>query len=99
MLEGTRWESILILGLVFLAFGWLMARYININKFSLQGMYRNRLIRAYLVASNTGRKPHDFTGFVQSDNFQMHCLDPVLKPFHLVNVTLNLVSSKRLDWQ
>jgi hypothetical protein len=99
ILEGTRWESILILGLGFLAFGWLMARYININKFSLQGMYRNRLIRAYLGASNDGRRPHDFTGFVQSDNFQMHCLDPVLKPFHVVNLTLNLVSSKRLDWQ
>ena len=99
MLEGTRWESIVILGLGFLAFGWLMARYININKFSLQGMYRNRLIRAYLGASNTGRQPHDFTGFVQSDNVQMHCLDPELKPLHVVNATLNLVSSKRLAWQ
>ncbi len=99
MLEGTRWESIVILGFGFLAFGWLMARYININKFSLQGMYRNRLIRAYLGASNAGRQPHDFTGFVQSDNFQMHCLDPELKPLHVVNATLNLVSSKRLAWQ
>jgi Patatin-like phospholipase len=99
MLEGTRWEALVILGLGFLAFGWVMARFININKFSLQGMYRNRLIRAYLGASNAGRKCHDFTGFVQSDNFQMHCLTPELKPFHVVNMTLNLVSSKRLDWQ
>jgi len=44
MLNGTRWEANLALGLAFLAFGWLMARFININKFSLQGMYRNRLI-------------------------------------------------------
>jgi hypothetical protein len=99
MLEGTRWETLIVLGLGFLAFGWLMARYININRFSLQGMYRNRLIRAYLGASNAGRKCHDFTGFVQSDNFQMHRLDPDLKPFHVMNLTLNLVSSKRLDWQ
>jgi hypothetical protein len=99
MLEGTRWEWLVVLGLGFLAFGWLMARYININRFSLQGMYRNRLIRAYLGASNAGRKCHDFTGFVQSDNFQMHRLDPDLKPFHVMNLTLNLVSSKRLDWQ
>ena len=56
MLEGTRWEAILILGWGSSAFGWLMARYININKFSLQGMYRNRLIRAYLGASNAGRR-------------------------------------------
>lgn len=99
MLEGTRWESVLILGLAFLAFGWVMARFININRFSLQGMYRDRLIRAYLGASNTSRKARDFTGFVQSDNLQMHCLDPALKPFHVVNVTLNLVSGTRLAWQ
>jgi Patatin-like phospholipase len=99
MLEETRWEALAGLGLGYLAFGWVMARFININKFSLQGMYRNRLIRAYLGASNAGRKCHDFTGFVQSDNFQMHHLTPELKPFHVMNLTLNLVSSKRLDWQ
>jgi hypothetical protein len=99
LLEGTRWESNLILGLGFLAFGWLMARYININKFSLQGMYRNRLIRAYLGASNVGREATEFTGFAQTDNIFMHCLDPRLKPVHVVNLTLNLVSSQRLAWQ
>ena len=35
-----------------LAISWVMARYININTFSLHGMYRDRLIRAYLGASN-----------------------------------------------
>jgi hypothetical protein len=29
----------------------------------------------------------------------MHDLDPGLKPFHVVNVTLNLVGTKRLQWQ
>jgi hypothetical protein len=99
MLEGTRPEADLALGVAFLAFGWLMARFININKFSLQGMYRNRLIRAYLGASNPCRDANDFTGFAQSDNLRIHELDPNLKPLHVVNVTLNLVASQRLAWQ
>ena len=99
MLEGTGWKAALVLGLAFLALGWLMARFININKFSLQGMYRNRLIRAYLGASNPHRDASEFTGFAQSDNIALHNLDPRLKPFHVVNVTLNLVATQRLAWQ
>jgi hypothetical protein len=99
ILEGTRWEVTLALGLAFLAFGWVMARFININKFSLQGMYRNRIIRAYLGASNPRRDANDFTGFAQSDNFPMHSLDLNLKPLHVVNATLNLVAGQRLAWQ
>jgi hypothetical protein len=99
MLEGTRWESTFLLGLGFLAFGWVMARYINVNKFSLQQMYRNRLIRAYLGASNGCHDGNQFTGFSQTDNIRMDDLDPTLKPFHVVNATLNLVGTERLAWQ
>jgi len=99
MLNGTSWEANLALGLAFLAFGWLMARFININKFSLQGMYRNRLIRAYLGASNPSRDANHFTGFAQSDNIPIHRLDASLKPLHVVNLTLNLVAGQRLAWQ
>jgi Patatin-like phospholipase len=99
MLNGTHSEADLALGLAFLAFGWLMARFININKFSLQGMYRNRLIRAYLGASNPSRDANDFTGFAQSDNILIHQLDATLKPLQVVNLTLNLVAGQRLAWQ
>jgi hypothetical protein len=43
--------------------GIAMARLINANKFSLHGMYRERLIHAYLGASNSDRKENPFTGF------------------------------------
>ena len=99
LLEGTSWEAVLVLGLAFLAFGGLMARFININKFSLQGMYRNRLIRAYLGASNACRDANDFTGFAHGDNIPLHELDANLKPLHVVNATLNLVAGQRLAWQ
>lgn len=99
ILEGTRWEAILLFGVALWCFAWLMARYININKFSLHEMYRSRLIRAYLGAANNRQQASQFTGFAESDNLPMHQLDPAIKPFQVVNVTLNLVAGERLAWQ
>jgi hypothetical protein len=99
LLEGTRVWSIVLAGAILLLTSWLMARFININKFSLQAMYRNRLIRAYLGASNPSRDADSFTGFANSDNLEMRKLDAAQKPLHLVNVTLNLVAGRRLAWQ
>jgi hypothetical protein len=99
IIENTHAEYIFLLSLVFVGFGWVMARYININKFSLHGMYRNRLIRAYLGASNDRRNVNKFIGFAESDNLLMHELLPTLKPFHVVNIALNLVAGRRLAWQ
>ena len=62
-------------------------------------MYRDRLIRAYLGASNPNRKAKQFTGFCDSDNIQMHDINVNLRPFHVVNMTLNLVGGDRLAWQ
>jgi hypothetical protein len=97
--EETHVEAAILLALAFLGFGWFMARYININTFSLHGMYRNRLIRAYLGASNDRSNANKFTGFAQNDNLHMKELVPNQKPFHVVNVTLNLVAGRRLAWQ
>ena len=97
--EHTPPELAFAFAFVSLAFGWLMARCININKFSLHAMYRDRLIRAYLGASNDKPEINKFTGFDESDNLKMGQLNPNLRPFHVVNTTLNLVSGKRLAWQ
>lgn len=99
LLEGTPVRSILVAGIVLLLTSWFMARFININKFSLQAMYRNRLIRAYLGASNPRHDTVPFTGFAESDNIKMSSLDAAQKPLHVVNVTLNLVAGRRLAWQ
>jgi hypothetical protein len=88
-----------MLFIALLAVSWIMARYININTFSLHGMYRDRLVRAYLGATNTRRKAHKFTGFARDDDIPMHALDPRRKPLHVVNLTLNLVATNRLAWQ
>jgi Patatin-like phospholipase len=90
-------------------FGLIMARVIDTNKFSLHAMYRNRLIRAYLGASNTRRHPNPFTGFDKKDNLKMHEIWPSRTPeqasqqrrklLHVVNMALNLVSGDNLAWQ
>ena len=80
------------------AVGIVMACFVNVNKFSLHGAYRDRLIRAYLGASHVGRKGNKFTGFDDADNFQLHRLKGQ-KPFHIINATLNLVDGKNLAWQ
>ena len=49
--------------LAFVGTSVVMARFVNINTFSLHGMYRDRLIRAYLGASNAARRASPFTGF------------------------------------
>ncbi len=84
--------------IVLSAIGIVMACFINVNKFSLHGAYRDRLIRAYLGASHVARKGNTFTGFDDSDNFQLHRLRGQ-KPFHVINATLNLVDGKNLAWQ
>ncbi len=85
----------------------VISYFININKFSLHAMYRNRLIRAYLGASRlaqcgAARRPNRFTGFDPDDNFELKDLAsaaPIRKPFHVINVALNLVHGNNLAWQ
>ena len=98
LLEHTGWAPTVIFGSILFALSWVMARYININKFSLHDMYRNRLIRAYLGASNPKRNASRFTGLSDTDNIRMRDLRGT-RPFHVVNIALNLVSGERLAWQ
>lgn len=90
------------------AIAYLASKYININRFSLHGLYRNRLVRAFLGASHLGRKPDHFTGFDEDDNVAMKDLWPEKpeertgkhwRPFHVLTLTLNLVSTRDLAWQ
>jgi hypothetical protein len=97
-----------VIGLVILVVvEWLASYFVNINRFSLHALYRNRLIRCYLGASNEERDPDLFSGFDFKDNVCVHQLWPP-KPgeginpyslFHVVNIALNIVSTKRLAWQ
>jgi hypothetical protein len=80
---------------------------VNINRFSLHALYRNRIIRGFLGASNARRDPNRFTGFDEKDNLRVHELwqrgakvgPSNWRPFHVVNMALNLAATKDLAWQ
>jgi hypothetical protein len=80
------------------AFGFNFA--ININLFSLHGMYRMRLTRAFLGASNVFRQPDLFTEFDRKDT-PHEALMPCFAgaPMHLLNATLNLTGTKNTAWR
>jgi hypothetical protein len=99
----TPWWLVIPFAALLLLAGVVMARLVNANTFSLHGMYRERLIRAYLGASNADRKENPFTGFDENDNIKMR--DLWLqgkfngKLMHVINIALNLVSGEKLGWQ
>ncbi len=77
---------------------------VDINRFSLNGLYRNRLARAFLGAARRDRQPDPFTGFDGADNIRLHKLaeKPDSEPARLypvINVALNVTSTENLAWQ
>lgn len=75
---------------------------VNVNRFSMHALYRNRLTRAFLgSAHGDERRPDEFTNFDPNDNFALsrlrtaHGLWPL---FPVINMTLNLTASGRTDW-
>lgn len=90
--------------LLMLIFGWR----VDINKFSLHNMYKNRLVRCYLGASNqASRNQQPFTGLDDADDLPLSFLDrgedldprPPQRPIHILNTTLNITQGKNLAWQ
>lgn len=97
LLGNASGGNILIAGFVAVVVAGVAGVFVNINKFSMHAMYRNRLVRCYLGASHRRRKPNPFTGFDPADNIAMDRF--CLRPYHVVNMTWNLVKGQRLAWQ
>lgn len=94
---GGAWP-VLALGAVYTGLSLAASRFINVNSFSLHAMYRERIVRAFLGASNTTRAAHPFTGFDEGDDLPMWSLAPQ-RPLHVVNMALNVVGGSKLAWQ
>jgi hypothetical protein len=89
------------LGLIalFVGVAALLGRWINLNRFSMHAVYRNRLIRAFLGSGRTwsDRRPDRFTQFDPRDNIRL--ADTVTgRPsgflFPVVNVALNRTTGR-----
>ena len=98
---------------VLIALSALASYWINVNRFSLHAVYRNRLVRAFLGAARAGHReearthssPDPFTGFAEADNLPLAALWELGGNkgrrclFPVVNTTLNVVATTNLAWQ
>ncbi len=93
------WATLFILVALFLS------SRVDINEFSMHNLYRYRLVRSYLGASNPFRRPQPFTGIDPNDDVLLasllpgHAGHPYEGPYPIINATLNLVHGEELAWQ
>jgi Patatin-like phospholipase len=90
---------------IFAVFGWR----VDINEFSMNTFYRNRLTRCYLGATNTQRDPNPLTGFDDRDtrDMQISRLKPNPEnpnkgysgPLPIICTTINLSFGEDLAYQ
>lgn len=89
----------LVVALIAFVIAMLANWFINVNTFSLHGMYRMRLMRAYLGASNFARHADNFTNFDKRDNLYEADVAYHHAPLHIINTALNVVATRNLAWQ
>ncbi len=105
--DHPDWRYYLSGGIALVVASIGVSAFVNVNRFSLHALYRNRLIRAFLgsaraefdaASEERTRRPDPFTDFAQSDNIRMGDIRQT-KLFHVINMTLNVVDTKNLAWQ
>ena len=106
-----HWMLVMAMGAGLLFLVVVASLVININRYSLHSIYRNRLVRAFLGASRDEdereKSKNRFTDFDSRDSPLLYeCWEEGKnprgdnwKPLHVINAALNLVSSKNLAWQ
>jgi hypothetical protein len=74
---------------------------VNVNRFSMHAIYRNRLARAFLGSARNRRTPDPFTGFDAGDNPPLGDLlaaNSRQRLFPVINMTLNVTSGSNAAW-
>jgi Patatin-like phospholipase len=74
---------------------------VNVNRFSMHAIYRNRLARAFLGSARERRNPDPFTGFDPNDNPHLSDFlnaDSRQRLFPVINMTLNVTSGSNAAW-
>ncbi|HET6807352.1 MAG TPA: hypothetical protein VFH59_18100 [Frateuria sp.] len=106
LLARDGWPQLLMALATMLAIWVLFGSLVDLNEFSMNAFYRNRLVRCYLGASNPARDPEPTTNFDTSDDILLaevtdggRDADGRRPLFPLIGTTLNLVDAKQLDWQ
>ncbi len=98
-LLGWTTVPVVSLLLVSLLAAALAFRYIDVNVFSLQNLYRNRLVRCYLgAARHDERQQNPYAGFDPADDIEVASLAGQ-RPYPLINTALNITQGDDLAWQ
>lgn len=98
---SPAFAALCLLLALLLVFSWR----VDINKFSLHNMYKNRLVRCYLGASRrANRNASPFIGLDDKDDLALARLGstpdlPPQRPFHILNAALNISQGAELAWQ
>jgi hypothetical protein len=102
---GTELSFIAITCLMMLLISAAVSFFVNVNLFSLHALYRNRLIKTFLGASNIEHEERDtFDGFSEKDNLTMAQLAGEMnvgevKLYPVLNLSLNVLATQNLAWQ
>jgi Patatin-like phospholipase len=102
--EIAEWLAALVVIVALAGVSYYCGMRININRFSMHGVYRNRLARAFIGTARppSERRPDAYTRFDPGDNLRMHDLYQGKQQrgmlFPVVNVTLNLLDGAPNSW-
>ena len=83
------------LAAVLLSLAYCFGR-VNVNRYSMHALYRNRLTRAFLGSARRRRQPDPFTGFDPGDNPRLTDFAQAAagqRLFPVINMTLNVTTS------
>lgn len=103
-LQQVGWWPLACATVAALLVTFVLSLRLDINQFSMHLLYRNRLGRCYLGASNRQRRAQPFTGFARGDDLQLAELRDIefrkdAVPYPIINASLNLVGGNELAWQ
>lgn len=93
------WQLLLIVACSLMAASVALSWRVDVNDFSLHHFYRNRLVRCYLGASNSERKPQAFTRFDPGDDLDLKDFSEGYPgPYPIINAALNITTGEELGY-
>ena len=101
VVDQPKWLPLVLQLLVaaILLIGVMTFRHVNVNRFSMHAVYRNRLTRAFLGSARNRREQDPFTGFDPQDNTPLSSLlHNANSLFPVINTTLNITAGNNTAW-
>lgn len=99
--DQSRWLPLVLQAVVATALfiGVTAFQHVNVNRFSMHAVYRNRLTRAFLGSARNRRAQDPFTGFDPADNTPLsELLNNGSSLFPVINMTLNITAGRNTAW-